>query len=219
MLQVACCPCCPNRQTPHDKLTHLAEAPWCVLGDLKIPACLTYGRSHAGIEVADARAAFEAATSNGARPVQPPTELRDEATSTSQTVAEVVMYGDVVLRFVSGTYQVHLDGSSSRPCLHASLVGHAAVCCSCIGTLALSLDLPIVQRAVRSAHTTKRHDPGIGLAHGPLLLQAAGSWTPCRVSSKQGPLFGVHVVQGPSTRPGSCRVMRCWQGPFLAGYK
>ena len=56
--------------------------------------------------MADAKAAFETAVANGAQAVQPPTELHDKATSTSQCVAEVALYGDVVLRFVSGSYQV-----------------------------------------------------------------------------------------------------------------
>ena len=38
--------------------------------------------------------------------MQPPLTLHDEATGTSQCVAEVKLYGDVVLRFVSGSYKV-----------------------------------------------------------------------------------------------------------------
>lgn len=35
-----------------------------------------------------------------------PTLLEDEASNTEQMVAEVQLYGDVVLRFVSGSFQV-----------------------------------------------------------------------------------------------------------------
>jgi len=65
-----------------------------------------------GISVADAGAAFEAAVGHGAVAVQPPTTLADEATGTEQTVAEVSLYGDVVMRFVSGSFQV---GHSDKP--------------------------------------------------------------------------------------------------------
>ena len=34
--------------------------------------------------------------------------LSDEASATQQTVSEVELYGDVVLRFVSGTFEVSL---------------------------------------------------------------------------------------------------------------
>ena len=76
----------------------------------------------AGISVADAGAAFEAAVAHGAVSVQPPTTLADAATGTEQTVAEVSLYGDVVMRFVSGSFQVQ-SGSFSctrRPCSAAA---------------------------------------------------------------------------------------------------
>ena len=55
--------------------------------------------------VEDAREAYERSVENGARSALPPTELHDSETGTSQTVAEVELYGDVVLRYVSGSYQ------------------------------------------------------------------------------------------------------------------
>lgn len=54
----------------------------------------------------DAAAAHEAAVRNGAVSVLEPAVLTDSATGTQQTVAEVVLYGDVVLRLISGSYQV-----------------------------------------------------------------------------------------------------------------
>lgn len=38
--------------------------------------------------------------------MQPPTVLHDHETSTEQTIAEVLLYGDCILRFVSGSYKV-----------------------------------------------------------------------------------------------------------------
>lgn len=68
------------------------------------------------MHVEDARAAYEQCVANGGRPVLPPTEREDPATSTTQVVSEIELYGDVVLRFVSGTFQVqllvHLHGVS-----------------------------------------------------------------------------------------------------------
>ena len=57
-----------------------------------------------GILVEDAAAAFAASTAAGARPVQPPTRLADAAGGGALTVAEVELYGDVVLRLVSGDF-------------------------------------------------------------------------------------------------------------------
>lgn len=57
-----------------------------------------------GIQVADAREAFNASTANGAVPVLSPTELVDAASGQSMWISEVKMVGDVVMRFVSGTY-------------------------------------------------------------------------------------------------------------------
>jgi len=57
------------------------------------------------IRVSDAEKAFHTSVKNGALGVQLPTLLQDEATKTSSTVSEVVLYGDVVLRYVSGDYK------------------------------------------------------------------------------------------------------------------
>lgn len=54
----------------------------------------------------DAAEAHRQATSHGARSALEPTILKDEATSTEHVVSEVELYGDVVLRFVSGSFQV-----------------------------------------------------------------------------------------------------------------
>ncbi len=68
-----------------------------------------------GISVADAGTAFEAAVAHGATAVQPPTTLADEASGTEQTVAEVALYGDVVMRFVSGSFRVRYGDVPSLP--------------------------------------------------------------------------------------------------------
>ena len=60
----------------------------------------------AGVLVEDAAEAHRQATSHGARSVLEPQILKDDASSTEQVVAEVELYGDVVLRFVSGTFRV-----------------------------------------------------------------------------------------------------------------
>lgn len=56
--------------------------------------------------VDDAEEAFEKCVSNGGVALQPPIILCDGATKTEQTIAEVALYGDCVLRFVSGSYKV-----------------------------------------------------------------------------------------------------------------
>lgn len=57
-----------------------------------------------GLLVEDSKRAFEVATQHGATAVQGPVTLVDDQSSTSFTVSEVSLYGDVVLRFVSGDF-------------------------------------------------------------------------------------------------------------------
>ena len=56
--------------------------------------------------VADAAEAYAVSTANGAVGVQPPAALAGAAGEGGMTVAEVKLYGDVVLRFVSGDFKV-----------------------------------------------------------------------------------------------------------------
>lgn len=59
-----------------------------------------------GLLVDDAREAYTVATANGGVGVLAPLELKDEASGSSQVISEVKLYGDVVMRFVSGSFQV-----------------------------------------------------------------------------------------------------------------
>lgn len=58
------------------------------------------------MSVGDAAKAYEVSTANGARGVLPPTGIADKVTGTTQLVSEVELYGDVVMRFLSGDYKV-----------------------------------------------------------------------------------------------------------------
>lgn len=58
-----------------------------------------------GVLVEDAADAHNKATANGAISRLEPVTLKDEETGTEQVVSEVLLYGDVILRFVSGSYQ------------------------------------------------------------------------------------------------------------------
>lgn len=60
------------------------------------------GLLSAGLLVDDAKHAYETSIANGGVGVLPPTVLPDEASGTSQVIAEVKLYGDVVLRCVAG---------------------------------------------------------------------------------------------------------------------
>ena len=64
----------------------------------------------------DAAEAYRLATTNGARGCLQPTTLHCESSGQDQTVAEVELYGDVRLRFVSGSFQVR----EQRPALFSS---------------------------------------------------------------------------------------------------
>ncbi|KAJ9522677.1 hypothetical protein QJQ45_019757, partial [Haematococcus lacustris] len=61
-----------------------------------------------GLVVDDASAAFEASVQGGGRPALPPTALPGSAAAAGgaeqQVIAEVMLYGDVVLRYVSGAF-------------------------------------------------------------------------------------------------------------------
>lgn len=61
-----------------------------------------------GLLVDDAKDAYEKATANGGIGVLPPAQLADceGGPGGSATISEVKLYGDVVLRFVSGDYKV-----------------------------------------------------------------------------------------------------------------
>ncbi|MEW5303742.1 MAG: hypothetical protein WDW36_006402 [Sanguina aurantia] len=57
-----------------------------------------------GVVVDDARLAYEIAVKHGGKSVLEPLVLEEKADGGSLTVAEVALYGDVVLRFVSGSF-------------------------------------------------------------------------------------------------------------------
>jgi hypothetical protein len=60
----------------------------------------------AGVLVEDAKEAYDKSTANGARGVLEPTTRHDAASDTEQVISEIELYGDVVLRFVSGSFKV-----------------------------------------------------------------------------------------------------------------
>lgn len=71
-----------------------------------VVGCMLKVLCTAGVLVEDAAEAHRKATAGGAISKVEPVTLKDEATGTEQVVSEVHLYGDVVLRFVSGSYQV-----------------------------------------------------------------------------------------------------------------
>lgn len=77
-----------------------------------------------GLEVKDAKAAFDASVANGARPVSEPTfvptchgQLSKGQTASGCYMAEVALYGDVVLRYLSfpDAENISSDKSDKRP--------------------------------------------------------------------------------------------------------
>ncbi len=58
-----------------------------------------------GITVASAQEAYEQSIKNGGIGVLPPTELVDRFTGKKSLIAEIKMFGDVVIRWISGDYQ------------------------------------------------------------------------------------------------------------------
>ncbi len=66
----------------------------------------------------DAAEAFRISVANGGVAVQEPTVLGKG--SASQTIAEVKLYGDVVLRYVSGNIEV--SDVALPGCVHVSMV-------------------------------------------------------------------------------------------------
>lgn len=58
-----------------------------------------------GVLVDDARHAYEVSVANGAKPVLAPLTMTDNASGKTQIISEVLLYGDVVLRYVSGDFE------------------------------------------------------------------------------------------------------------------
>jgi 4-hydroxyphenylpyruvate dioxygenase len=58
-----------------------------------------------GITVDDASEAYNVAVANGAHGVLAPTTLHDEKSKTSATISEIKMFGDSVIRWISGDYK------------------------------------------------------------------------------------------------------------------
>jgi len=92
----------------------------------------------AGISVEDAKQAFEVAVQNGGKPVHPPSVLKSSDGQES-VMAEVHMYGDVVMRFMSGTFKVLLSAHCAMS-MHLCIVLLLSCaltrpkCLLCIGT-------------------------------------------------------------------------------------
>ena len=63
-----------------------------------------FGARAIGVVVDDAREAFDISVRRGAVPVLSPVEIRDEESGEDQVFSEVRLYGDVVLRYVSGSF-------------------------------------------------------------------------------------------------------------------
>ena len=81
----------------------------------------------------DAAEAIRISTENGAAPVRPPVTLRDDATGAALVFSEIKLYGDCVLRFVSGDYEVRGrgEGACRVPRGGASpRRGPATMCCA-----------------------------------------------------------------------------------------
>lgn len=80
-----------------------------------------FGVRAVGIEVEDAEAAFDISVRHGAIPMTPPTRSLNEESGKKQIFSEVFLYGDTILRYVSGDYDgpylapyITVEGSSSR---------------------------------------------------------------------------------------------------------
>lgn len=105
--------------------------------------------------MADARQAYDVSVANGAVGVLAPLELNDAASGRGQLVSEVALYGDVVLRYVSGDFEVT---AAARPGRHA--VGVAEGLRGCGG----------VRRTDRChRHASRRHTPPPRAPQGPYL--------------------------------------------------
>ncbi|WIA39445.1 hypothetical protein OEZ86_005546 [Tetradesmus obliquus] len=69
-----------------------------------------------GLQVGDAAQAYEVSVANGAKGVRPPTKLEDGGGCA--VVSEVLLYGDVVLRYISGKWQRQVAGASEPTTAH-----------------------------------------------------------------------------------------------------
>jgi hypothetical protein len=72
----------------------------------RLCCCTAPCTAPAGILVDDAAEAYRIATENGGVGVRPPVTLTDAGSGQRQMLAEIKLYGDCVLRFVSGDFEV-----------------------------------------------------------------------------------------------------------------
>jgi 4-hydroxyphenylpyruvate dioxygenase len=110
-----------NKEDNNEPAEYDAPMP---LPDFNVEAAHEFFQKHGlaaravGLEVVDAKAAFDASVANGATPVLEPTflptcagQVKNGVESTGCHIAEVSLYGDVVLRYVSYASQ---DGKASK---------------------------------------------------------------------------------------------------------
>jgi len=110
-----------------DAIDSLDTAPYC-LPSFSVEEAHSFFQKHGlaakaiGIEVVDAKSSFDAAVKGGATSILEPTfvstcqgQKASGVTSLGCTMSEVLLYGDLVLRFISFEKQEEYQGSS--PCL------------------------------------------------------------------------------------------------------
>ena len=69
-----------------------------------------------GIIVKDAKEAHDISVANGAISILPPTELHDEKHASSMIISEIKLYGDTVIRWISGDFNgSYLPGYEETP--------------------------------------------------------------------------------------------------------
>lgn len=116
----------PSSPAKHLRIEHKRTSSW--QSNHFMTATATPPR--VGLLVDDAREAYEVSVKHGAVGVAPPLVLEDAATGTSQTVSEVKLYGDVVIRWARacGPFPVAFLHTSD-PALAAPAVASGWVQC------------------------------------------------------------------------------------------
>jgi len=96
---------------PYSRVTAASNMPGpCPHPNYKIDEAYRFVNSHGlgvravGVVVDDASDAFRQSVSRGAMPATSPVEVHDPESGKTQVFSEVVLYGDVVLRYISGDF-------------------------------------------------------------------------------------------------------------------
>lgn len=125
----------------------------------------------------DAAKAYESFVSHGGLGKMKPVVLRDEATGTSATVAEVHLYGDVVIRLISGDFKGPFL-PNYEAITHAPIIDYGINQLGRSSSLAFRERVPTPTKVFHMTSLTRVFDPIHSMEHYEIMKQIT-QWVTC----------------------------------------